>query len=332
MPFQMAKHKIKCDLNDFIIGYLKKFKHEKSLRILDAKKQVKNDHKAAFEQFYNYLTKKDIQKEDDLGFKINLEAYQKQSTLQHSLRKVRNLTKIEKSEKHLDIPIEFITKIEELGMRKKDAEILYKSQIDWVAVYIENKIYCIEPRCEYFTHIDNEDLRSHMINVHKYGQYPCLYTDCDYVAFSNKNLNFHTTVHTMRYDKEYWHKCPRLNCRSSFEFRTDFERHIRIHRNEFSQCQYCPFRYNRQMHYQSHLKSHFRIKDFKCDQCDKSFNTVYQLNRHYSMHEGIIYHCLICVDYKASRKDTMLMHIRNKHEDVFGKNIHWDTVKTFKTK
>merc|ERR1712131_119767 len=66
----------------------------------------------------------------------------------------------------------------------------------------------------------------------------------------------------------------------------------------------------------------------KYDQCKKSFNTIYQLNRHYSMHEGIIYHCLICTDYQASRKDTMLMHIRMKHEDVFGKNIHWDTVKT----
>ena len=46
------------------------------------------------------------------------------------------------------------------------------------------------------------------------------------------------------------------------------------------------------------------------------------------MHEGIIYDCLICTDYQATRKDTMLMHIRMKHEDVFGKNIHWDTVKS----
>ena len=73
-------------------------------------------------------------------------------------------------------------------MKKEDAVVLYKSKIDWTAVYSENKIYCIEPKCKFSSHIDSDDLRNHMITVHKYGEYPCLDTDCDYVAFSKVRL------------------------------------------------------------------------------------------------------------------------------------------------
>ena len=183
----MAKRKIKCDLNDFVVGYLKRFKYEKTLKSLDVLNQFKNDHTAVFKKFIHYLemkeADKDLRNEDDLGFEINLGAYQQQA-ISKPTRLIGNSTKKEKSEKQIDIPKEFIKTIEKLGMRKKDAVMLYKSKIDWVAVYSENKIYCIEPRCKYFTQIDNEDLKNHMINVHKYGEYPCPYDDCDYVAFS----------------------------------------------------------------------------------------------------------------------------------------------------
>ena len=183
----MAKRKIQCDLNDFVIGYLKKSKYEKTLKTLDVKNQFKNDYTADFQKFINYLeikeAQKDIKNDDDLGFEINLGAYHQKAISKHP-RQIASSTKMEKSEKQIDIPKEFIKTIEELGMRKKDAVMLYKSKIDWVAVYSENKIYCIEPKCKYFTEIDNEDLRNHMIKVHKYGEYPCPYTDCDYVAFS----------------------------------------------------------------------------------------------------------------------------------------------------
>ena len=93
--------------------------------------------------------------------------------------------------KRTDIPKEFIKKIKNLGMKVEDAALLFKSKIDWCAVYSENKIYCVEPGCDYFTTIDNEDLTNHMINVHKYGDYPCGHDHCDYVATSKKALNYH---------------------------------------------------------------------------------------------------------------------------------------------
>ena len=86
--------------------------------------------------------------------------------------------------KKTDVPKEFVAKIKNLGMKVEDAEILFKSKIDWCAVYSDNKIHCVEPGCDYFTTIDSDDLTNHMINVHKYGDHPCNYDQCDYVAYS----------------------------------------------------------------------------------------------------------------------------------------------------
>ena len=69
-------------------------------------------------------------------------------------------------------------------MKVEDAEILFKTKIDWCAVYSENKIYCAEIGCNYSTTIGDEELTNHMINAHKWGYYPCKYDHCDYVAHS----------------------------------------------------------------------------------------------------------------------------------------------------
>ena len=83
-----------------------------------------------------------------------------------------------------DVPKEFFEKIKNLGMKVEDAEILFRSKIDWCAVYSENKIYCVERGCNYSTAIDDEELTNHMINVHKWGTYPCIYDHCSYTAVS----------------------------------------------------------------------------------------------------------------------------------------------------
>ena len=88
----------------------------------------------------------------------------------------------EKQEK--EVPKEFIKKIKNLGMKVEDAEVLFKSKIDWCAVYSDNKIYCVEPGCDYVTKIDKGELTNHMINVHNYVDYPCGHDHCDYVAYS----------------------------------------------------------------------------------------------------------------------------------------------------
>ena len=89
-----------------------------------------------------------------------------------------------KKEKKIDIPEDFIKKIEKLGMNVNDAEILFESKINWTAVYSENKIYCPEVSCDYFSKIDNGELNNHLITVHNYGQYPCEFPNCNYVGVS----------------------------------------------------------------------------------------------------------------------------------------------------
>ena len=85
-----------------------------------------------------------------------------------------------------DVPKEFLKKIKNLGMKEEDAQILYRSRIDWTAVYSDNKIHCAEPFCDFVTEItcDTEDLRNHGREVHRYGEYPCSNESCSYVGFS----------------------------------------------------------------------------------------------------------------------------------------------------
>ena len=244
-------------------------------------------------------------------------------------KKKKSNEPIVKKEKKIDIPKDFIKKIKKLGMREEDAEILFRTKIDWTAVYSENKIYCTEPGCDYFTRIDDDNLRKHMITTHNYGEYPCQYPQCSFVGICQRNLNLHTRMHTRRPGKEFWHKCTRSNCHSSFDREHHLNIHLRIHNNDLDSCQYCQFKYASPPEYPKHLKQHFGINDFQCDQCDKSFRMVGDLNKHYNIHEGIIYCCLLCDDYRASHKATIGYHLKTKHAEIVGKHIIWDSVQTF---
>ena len=127
-------------------------------------------------------------------------------------------------------------------------------------------------------------------------------------------------MHTMRSEKEFWYKCLKPNCHSTFQYQLELDRHMRIHNNDLQQCQYCPYRYIIHSNYEIHLRKHFGIKDFKCDQCESRFLSQNELNRHYSRHEGIIYCCLICNTYEAISKHNMEMHLRIVAVVMKGKN------------
>jgi len=74
----MAKRKIDCDVDDFIVEYLKKAKFEKTLSEYE-KERRESDSKSAksLAKFYEYLKTSRINQEiDDLGFEINFGAYQ----------------------------------------------------------------------------------------------------------------------------------------------------------------------------------------------------------------------------------------------------------------
>ena len=144
-----------------------------------------------------------------------------------------------------------------------------------------------------------------------------------------KGLNLHSSMHKKRSDKEYWYKCLKPNCQSSFEFQHDLDRHMKIHNNELDTCQYCPYRYTKDVQYRDHLNKHFGLKDYKCQDCGLKFSTKNGLASHSALHEGIIYCCLICKTYEISQKQSMQFHMRSKHSDLLGKNMNWDLIEKY---
>ena len=139
----------------------------------------------------------------------------------------------------------------------------------------------------------------------------------------------HGAMHIKRSENNFWYKCIKQNCQSTFKDQYSLDRHMRVHNNEFDNCQYCPYRYVEPARYREHLNKHFRIKDHKCEECGSTFTTRHDLFQHETVHEGIIYCCLICNTYETARKNTMKMHLRKKHSDLLGKNINWNSVEKY---
>ena len=144
-----------------------------------------------------------------------------------------------------------------------------------------------------------------------------------------KSLNLHTVMHRTRSSNDFWYKCPLASCQSSFHGESLLNLHLRIHNNDFKQCQYCPYKYIFSNDYQKHLKNHFGIKDFECEQCGKTFASAGQLNEHFAMHEGIIYSCLLCNAYQGSTKRNIGQHLRLKHTEIVGKYLNSEEMQQY---
>ena len=227
----MAKRKTPVDwsLNDIIGEHLKSTKCEKSLKAFEVKVGLAKKPKM-MKKFLNYLKEKEAEKEntkdEDLGFEINFGAYQPDkkvsiiqiifyhlsyfvsklylrnfltSVFQLPFTELNRSKKQEKKEHKIDggikkrkeVPKEFIEKIQKLGMKVENAEVLYASKIEWAAVYSENTIYCTEPSCDFNTKIDNGILTKHMIDRHNWGEYPCNHAHCNFVGYSKVRNLFH---------------------------------------------------------------------------------------------------------------------------------------------
>lgn len=136
-------------------------------------------------------------------------------------------------------------------------------------------------------------------------------------------------MHKARSENDFWYKCLKPNCRSSFRSQSLLDNHNRIHNNELNKCHYCPYRYVRTSGYNDHLNKHFGINDYKCDHCASTFSSKKGLTEHSSLHEGIVYCCLICKKYEIASKNAIKVHLRAKHSDILGKNLNWDSVKKY---
>ena len=135
-------------------------------------------------------------------------------------------------------------------------------------------------------------------------------------------------MHTNLSESNGWFKCLKPNCQTTFKRQSNLDIHMRIHNNQLDKCDYCQYRYLVEKDYRDHLNKHFRIRDHKCDVCGSAFTNKKTLVRHSTMHEGIIYCCLICKTFETRYKATMKTHLR-KHTDILGENIIWDSAKEY---
>ena len=133
-------------------------------------------------------------------------------------------------------------------------------------------------------------------------------------------------MHSRKFERECWYKCPKPGCKTTFRDAYSLNIHKRIHENDLGVCSYCPYRFVEPSKYTRHLKQHFGIKDFECEQCDSRFTTKGDLNLHYQQHEGITYTCLICNIYETHTKNNVERHMKKKHTDIVGKNFSWGMV------
>ena len=68
--------------------------------------------------------------------------------------------------------------------------------------------------------------------------------------------------------------CERGNCQKGFRFRTELERHLKLHDNNLLKCHFCSYATNRHDFLFDHLNHHFDIRPYPCNFCEKRFFTV----------------------------------------------------------
>ena len=95
-------------------------------------------------------------------------------------------------------------------------------------------------------------------------------------AFAKKNLDHINIVHNRIKDFE----CS--NCSKKFGLKYHLQRHIKnVHKNIHDfKFNICAKQFTRKPNFQQDLKTMQRIKNFKCNICDKKVETYYKLWKH----------------------------------------------------
>lgn len=178
----------------------------------------------------------------------------------------------------------------------------------------EHKKYPCD-RCErVFTRIDK--LRNHVACVHeKMKNYVC--NQCDYKAFDSWKLKKHIQFVHEGIKNEKKHVCDQ--CGKAFVKNYDLKRLFMVHENlRAFKCEQCDKRFNTKETMKGHMKDvHIRKESFKCSKCEKIFTKRYTLMKHNkAIHENIRPHkCEMCTAAYGS-KDSLENHMKSKHEEI----------------
>ena len=175
---------------------------------------------------------------------------------------------------------------------------------------------CSAPKCKFETVAALDCLVDHCVNSHRWKDSPCSFPGCNFVSYSSRTALSHRTrfhsKHRVFSLKDF--PCLWSNCVSSFPNQSLLKKHMRIHNNELLKCTFCPYRTAMECHLKDHYRTHYKIFDFKCEFCEKSFVATHLLQQHtdmaHSKDEDMS--CEICNKFTGPR-GRLQRHIRQVH-------------------
>ena len=96
-------------------------------------------------------------------------------------------------------------------------------------------------------------------------------------------------------------------------FVSEIKKKLKVERNV--QCVTCHKMFMYESELKGHVKAvHLKIKDFVCDNCEKSFSSKSHLNAHLSTHLENNFQCYMC-GVKLARKMNLVNHMKSKHTE-----------------
>ena len=159
--------------------------------------------------------------------------------------------------------------------------------------------------------INHQKLKSHIESVHQDLKYPC--DLCNIICVSSYKL----TIHKWRVHRGEVFECD--ICEKRYKKKETLKDHINaIHFGIFSYCDICekrfPYRWELSKH-KSFIHSDPMV--FKCDSCERSYNTKDGLRVHKRKHNqstSQLFNCKSC-DKIYKTRNELRVHFHHKHKD-----------------
>ena len=203
-----------------------------------------------------------------------------------------------------------------LGFNEDDAPRLYEEKDNWMGISTGGKVSCAAKGCKFETPIASDQLFEHCRTEHKWKDYPCQEENCNFIAYCSWALKRHALFHSHPPSTQHHISCSKQNCKWTFDRLFKLQRHENTHNNILLKCVYCPYTCVDYSSLTTHQRTHFNIRDFKCDICAKTYKKQGDLNAHFdALHSGFKTKCFVC-DYESG-VNNVRTHLNQTH-GIFG--------------
>jgi len=211
-----------------------------------------------------------------------------------------------------------------LGFNENDAVRLYDQKEDWMGINSGGRLFCTKRGCEFQSTVASEELHEHCQVIHHWKSHPCLEDNCKFIAYSSAALKQHSRFHTRKSSKHYDFRCTRAQCHTGFHRRLLLKEHENIHDNIQFECVFCPYTSVKIHDLAIHQRNHFKIRNYSCEICDKTFIKKSHLTGHYDQkHSNLTTKCPLCE--KESTRQNIYNHLKYNHK-IEG-SINWNAEK-----